>query len=327
MLVRNDRVYVTDQRAFSVQAFERTTGRLVATAGREGEGPGDFIFVDWIGDCGSDTIFVSDVGVNRVSVFSLDLDLMRTVTWDYERIRSFQCVGPTTFAGVVRNADPPPSAGREIEMGHYRATLDLALFEPDGSLRRVIEQRLPGEDRWRFARADGLGYSILPLVWGRRPLIDTHPGGFVLGTGDKWSLVRYDMEGNLFDTLAVDEDRIPVSGFHVDEYRRRRIAAVRAANGDHDGIRRTLAEYPFPSHFPAYWDVVASDGFTWVRQYTAPYPEPRNHWKVFGPDGALAATADLPGGFVLKWVGETHAAGVAMDELDTQRVELRPILR
>lgn len=279
MLVRDDRVYVTDRRAFSVQAFERTAGRLIATAGREGEGPGDFIFVDWIGDCGSDTIFVSDVGVNRVSVFSLDLDLMRTVTWDYERIRSFQCVGSATFAGVARNRDPLLSTGREreIEMGHYRATLSLVLFNPDGSLRRVIEQRIPGEDRWRFARADGLGYS----------------------------------------------------GFHVDEYKRRRIAAVRADNGDHEGLRRTLAEYPFPSHFPAYWDVVASeDGFTWVRQFTAPYRrEPRNHWKVFGPDGALAATADLPRGFRLKWVGETHVGGVAMDELDTQRVELRPILR
>ena len=51
----------------------------------------------------------------------------------------------------------------------------------------------------------------------------------------------------------------------------------------------------------------------------------------FRPNRALADVergnaADLPLGFVLKWVGETRVAGVARDEMDTQRVELRPIL-
>ena len=90
-----------------------------------------------------------------------------------------------------------------------------------------------------------------------------------------------------------------------------------------------LGGIPVPfSYFPAFSAVVASEhGFTWVERFSAPYPEPNPHWKVFAPDGALAATADLPKGFELMWVGDTHVAGVVKDELDEQSVEVRPILR
>lgn len=322
MFVRDDRIYVADGQARRVQAFDATTGRIVAAAGRRGDGPGDFRLLAWIGDCSRDAVFVADHYLNRVTVFSLDLELARTIPLEATSLQVVRCVGPNGFVGIARNEDPLPSVAELPEESH-RSTVDLVLFALDGSVRRTIGP-FPGDERVYVIRPDGLGYSIVPLVWGRRPLLDSSPRGFVLGTGDAWSLTRFDAAGSVRDTLAVDENRIAISRFQVDEYSRR--AARR--DRDPDGTRRYYAEYPFPSHFPAYWDVVASeDGFTWVRQFTAPYPEPRNHWKVFGPDGALAATADLPRGFVLKWVGETHAGGVARDEMDTQRVELRPILR
>ena len=324
VFVRDDRIYVTDRGASSIQAFDWETGQLVASAGRKGEGPGEFRFVDWVGDCGGDTIFVSDFGLDRVSVFSLDLEHIRTFALDYPRLAAIHCVGPNGFFGVTRNDDPLLYFGRAIPMEPFRATLDLLLLAPDGSLRRELGQ-FPGADQTRVARSDGLGYSILPIAWGLGPIFDSSPQGFVLGTGDAWSLVRYDVEGNVLDTLALDESRLAVSRSHVNEYVRRRIAIGRR---DPATLRRYYAEYPFPSHFPAYSDVVASDdGFTWVEHFSEPYSEFDPHWKVFAPDGTLAATADLPKGFELMWVGETHAAGVARDDLGVQSVEVRPIRR
>lgn len=322
VFVRDDRIYVTDEQAQRIHAFNAMTGQIVASAGRRGKGPGDFELVGWVGDCGRDSVFVADDVLNRVTVFSLDLEFARTISLDGAILEGVRCVGPNGFVGIDR-IESPIVAIDELPEESHRDDFDLVLFAPDGSVRRTIG-RFPGIERVYVARPDGFGYSIVPLAWGLWPKLDTSPRGFVLGTGDAWSLTRFDAEGNVRDTLAVDESRIAVSRFHVDEYSRR--AAARAR--DPNGTRRYYAEYPFPSHFPAYRDVrVSEDDFTWVMQFTAPYPEPRNHWKVFGPDGALAATADLPLGFVLKWVGETRVAGVAFDEMDTQRVELRPILR
>ena len=323
VFVRDDRVYVTDRGTRTVQAFARATGQLIATAGRRGEGPGEFRFVGWIGDCGSDAIVASDHGLDRVSVFSLDLEHIQTFALDAAGLAAIQCVGSHGFVGIKRNSDPLLHLGGAIPMEPYVGTVDLLLFAPDGSLRQMIG-RLPAEDRLRVARSDGRGYSILPLVWGLRPVLESSQQGFVFGTGDSWSLMRYDAEGNVSDVLALDQGRLAVARAHVEEYARRAVAA----SLDPERDRRFYADYPFPSHFPAYTDVVASEsGFIWVEQFVAPYPEPDSHWKVFAPDGTLVATADLPRSFDLMWVGDTQVAGVVRDELDVQSMELRPILR
>ena len=323
VFVRDDRIYVTDRGARTIRAFARATGHLVATAGREGEGPGEFQFVGWVDDCGTDAIVASDHGLDRVSVFTLDLDHVRTFALDATRLAVIQCIGSHGFVGIKRNPDPLLHLGGEIPMEPYVGTVDLVLLGPDGSLQRTIG-RFPAEDRFRVAMPDGRGYSILPLVWGLRPVFESSQQGFVFGTGASWSLARYDAEGNVLDTLALDQSRLAVARAHVDEYARRAVAASRNPERD----RRFYADYPFPSHFPAYTDVVASEsGFTWVEQFSAPYAEAGPHWKVFAPDGALAATADLPRGFDLMWVGDTQVAGVVRDELDVQSMELRPIVR
>lgn len=323
VFVRDDRVYVTDRGARTIQAFDRATGQLIATAGREGEGPGEFRFVGWVGDCGNDAIVAPDLGLDRVSVFSLDLEHIRTFALDAARLVAIQCVGPHGFVGIKRTSDPLLHLGRQIPMEPYVGTVDLVLFAPDGSLQQMIGT-FPAEDRFRVAWSDGRGYDILPLVWGLWPVVESYQQGFVFGTGDSWSLARYDAEGNALDALALDQGRLAVSRAHVDEYVRRAVAASRNPERD----RRFYSDYPFPSHFPAYADVIVSEsGFTWVEQFSAPYPEPDPHWKVFAPDGALAATADLPKGFELMWVGDTQVAGVVRDELGVQSMELRPILR
>lgn len=148
----------------------------------------------------------------------------------------------------------------------------------------------------------------------------THPGGFVFGTADSWSLLRYDARGAVLDTLALNESRLAVTRSDIDAY----VESV----DDPAWPPRRLREYPFPSRFPAYAKaLVSEDGFTWVEQYLPPYPKRASRWKVFAPDGAFAAVADLPAGFELMWVGETRVAGVASDELDVQTVEVRPLLR
>ncbi len=67
------------------------------------------------------------------------------------------------------------------------------------------------------------------------------------------------------------------------------------------------------------------DGSVWVEGFARPYLGQVAQWKVFTPDGTLAATMDAPERFQLLWVGETHVAGIMLDSFDVQTVELRPI--
>ena len=332
VIVREDRIYVADSGLRRILAFDRSTGQPTATVGRRGAGPGEFRFLSWIGDCGGDTIFAWDSGQRRISRFSQDLAHTRTsrlegaaleLTWT-----ALKCAGPGTFVGITRNADPSLSRGRAIPMDKmWRATSDFVLLEPDGSLRSVLGTFL-GEERYREAHPDGTGFSDYALIWGLRPVFASSPQGFVVGTGEGSSLVRYDVDGNVLDTLALGEDRVVISRVHVDANVQSRIERAESRGLDIPSTRSFWQEYPYPSHFPAYRRaLMTANGFVWVERFPEPYTEQPRHWKVFTPDGTLAATVDVPRGFELMWVDETHVAGIVTDELGVQTVEVRPIQR
>ena len=329
VLVRDDRIYVADSRLRRIVAFD-TTGQLTATAGRRGDGPGEFRFLSWIDDCGEDTIYASDSGHDRVSLFTRNLEHIRTfrVTGADLRLTAIQCAGAGTLVGITRNNDPALSLGHAIPMdAPWRATHDIALFEPDGSLRQVLGTVL-GQERYREANPSGAAYSDYARTWGLDVVFASSPQGFVVGTGERSSLVRFDMDGNVLDTLALGEDRIAISRAHIDAHIQNRVERTERLGRDTRRTRSFWTEYPYPSHFPAYSKaLMTASGLVWVERFPEPYTEQPRHWRVFTPDGVFAASVEVPSRFQVMWVGETHVAGVVTDVLGVQTVEVRPILR
>ena len=325
-------MFVADGGTLEIHAFDIATGHRVATAGREGVGPGEFRWLQWIGDCGRDSIFASDAVQNRVSVYSLDLDHLRTFSIDVPPsggLMALQCAGASAFVGINNHADPllDRDGGGLPPVGEaYRSTFDLVLFAQDGSYRQAIGP-FPGWERYRSPGADPNRYSDVPLLWGLTPVLASSDWGFVVGTNDSWSLVSYDPDGNPLDTLKVAESRVAVTRSHRAAYVQRRVQRSEGAGRPIASTRRYWAEYPYPSSFPAYSKVVAlASGFVWVEQFAAHYLEQQApHWKVFAPDGTFTATVDLPERFQLLWANETHVAGIMLNALDVQTVELRPI--
>lgn len=332
VILGEDRIYVADSGLRRILAFDRSTGQRTATGGRRGAGPGEFRFLSWIGDCGGDTIFAWDSGQRRVSLFSQDLAHIRTFRMEGAGLErswtALKCAGPGTFVGIARNADPMLSLGRGIPLNEmWRATHDIVLLEPDGALRGVLRTFL-GEERYREAHRDGTGFSDYALIWGLRPVLASSSRGFVVGTGEASSLVRYDLDGNVLDTLSLGESRVVVSRAHVDANVQTRIERAEDRGLDIPSARSFWEEYPYPSHFPAFRRaLMTANGFVWVERFAEPYTEQPRHWKVFAPDGTLAATVDVPRGFELLWVDETHVVGVVTDELGVQTVQVRPIQR
>ena len=331
VVARDDRIYVADAGLAEIHAFDMGTGEHLANTGRVGEGPGEFQGLAWIGDCGGDSIFVSDNVLYRVSVYSPALDHLRTFRLERTTDRlvtGIQCAGSGLLA-ISQLADPElSSSGPLPTIGEtYRSMFEVALFEPDGSFRHSIGP-FPGGERYRSPGALPDRYNDLPLLWGRHPVLGAAEWGFVLGTNEAWSLVRYDVDGDAVNTLRLAESPVAVSDSHRAAYVQRRVQRSEGAGRPTAPTRSYWEEYPYPTHFPAYSKVVAlPDGSVWVEGFGALYLGQIAQWKVFAPDGTLAATMDLPERFQVMWVGETHVAGIATDTFDVQTVEVRAIQR
>lgn len=330
---RDDHIYVADAGLAEIHAFDMGTGEHLASTGRFGEGPGEFRGLAWIGDCGGDSIFASDNVLYRVSVYSWSLDHLRTFRLEpsAERlVTGIQCAGSGLLAisqladSELTSSAPMPTIGET-----YRSMFEVALFDQEGAIRHAIGPFAGGE-RYRSPGALPDRYNDLPLLWGRHPVLGAAEWGFVLGTNEDWSLLRYNLDGGgeAVDTLRLAENRVAVSESDRAAYIQRRVQRSEDAGRPTEPTRRYWEEYPYPTLFPAYTKIVAlPDGFVWVEGFAAPYLGQTAKWKVFAPDGTLTATLDVPERFQLLWVGETHAAGIATDALDVQTVEVRPIQR
>ncbi len=214
VLVRDDRIYVADAGTREIHMFDMATGEHLTSTGGLGAGPGEFRGLAWIGDCAGDSVFVSDEALLRVSVYSSALDHMRTfqIEGAADRLISrIQCAG-SSLVGVSRLPDPQLSRTGPLPTigATYRSTVEVVLFEQDGSYRHSIGP-FPGGERYRSGGGLADRYNDLQLLWGKHPVLGSAEWGFVLGTNEDWSLVRYDLDGNAVDTLRLAESPVPVS--------------------------------------------------------------------------------------------------------------------
>ena len=265
LLVRGERLYVAD-RSQQIRAYDLTTGTIIAVGGGSGQGPGEFRALDWIDDCNSDQLFASDGIQDRISVFSLALEHIRTFRLGRDAwLRSARCAGPDGFIGVHGKES---EGATEIPPGPYRMAVELSIFSSTDGSRLNTFGEYPGEDRYREEVNDG------PQQWGRTPLLESLPEGFVLGTNESWSLTRHDVRGNVIDSLTIDEERRRISGSDINAFIDSHIEGQQRIGRDHGflaGRRRYLEEYEYPTHYPAYSSILSSnDGSVWVERYTPP---------------------------------------------------------
>ena len=263
-----------------------------------------------------------------MSVFTGDLEHVRTLrmgavdaVWT-----TFGCSGPDSFVGITRNPDPVIEAGDDIPMGEtWRATHDIVLLDPSGSVRLVLKS-FPGQERYREKTLRG--FSDYGHLWGLRVVFGSSGSGFVVGTGEESTLELYSANGRTPSTLDTGLDRSPVSKGSVAARVQNRVQRSERLGRDVARTRTFHEEYPYPSHFPAYSRVLmTAGGSVWVKQFREPYTDRPSEWRILDASGTLVGTMEVEKRFEIMWVGETHIAVRASDALGVQTVEVRRILR
>jgi hypothetical protein len=301
--------------------FYDATGEPRARFGRPGDGPGEFSLMGSLGGAGGDTVWVYDYGSTRASLLTPDDGFVRSVT-----------LAPPLGAGMVlgRQADgslivaqmwgTPGGDGPEAE-GLVRDPAVYARYGPEGALTDTIGL-FPGREVLHrlengrmtmvavpFARLSSHALLGDDLVVGdqvRRELA-------IVGGGRTTALVRW--AGPSLRITARD----------VEAWKEATMAS--AAESERPSVRAYLAEVPFPDVRPAYGRILTDpEGAIWVADYALP-GEDAPRWEVFDGDGRWLATVDVPRRFRVLAVGADRVLGVARDELDVERVEVRRIRR
>ena len=329
-------IALADGQADEIRIYD-ASGTRIATAGRSGDGPGEFRGLRAIERFGGDSLLAWDSRagfyVGRLSVFTSTGVFVRTVP-----LPPGVAVG--SVAGVLRNG----TALVELQ------SAELDEWEPPG----VGEFRMPrlyqriattGELLGEFGPVPGremiaTGRMQTSLVYYGR---DTHVavGDRFIYTGDsgRFEIAVHDPEtGTVLRRVSRPYDPVPVTAEEVssrrERQRRSRVRADSASARINPALQQRLrAMQPDVDEIPArdtynVFNRILEDGEEnlWVRHQVSASDSVRT-WSVFGPTGSWLGEVNIPIGLTVEAIGREEILVVGRDDLDVQYVHLYRLVK
>ena len=302
------------------------SGELVRMIGRAGRGPGEFTRPDYLQYLPPDTLAVWDTWFNPVAYFDLEGNLLKHRSLDLGLIIE-------QTGGTAESPRHPLPDGSFV----VRATRGDPDFRPTpGSVYRGS----PTD----FLRVDSsyathhLGAWLLWEMWYPGPDISASPfpyyyvlnshvadGGdplvIYVSEGDRNEIHQFAPDGTLLRIIRRLTDPVPLTD-------RSRQAWLQAAG---EGEDPTILEMqPVRESYPPVGAlVVDTEGYLWVREWSASESGMPDQWSVFSPDGRwLGIIPGAPLDFLPCmphgspcWIDSDFFLTVLRDELGVERVE------
>lgn len=316
------RIVVAESSAAELRYFD-ADGRHVGTAGREGEGPGEFTFLSGVEAVG-DTVLAYDFMPSRVTRFDGHGAYLDDVSLDPEMGRP-RSVHPVEggYLGVIQGVGSDLTEA----LSYSRREAFYRRFGADGTGGEVLD-RLPGQEYLSKSLRDGntvMMMTTTPLI-GHSASQAVVDGRLVAGTTDGFELRVYGVGGGLERLIRMPERDVPVTEEEWGE------VMAEAMEEAEEPAQRTavldMAELrPAPELRPAYGRFVAdAEGFVWVEPFRpaegAPTP-----WLVVDPDGEVLGDVLLPEGFTPMDIGRDYVLGVIRDDFDVPFVQMFSLIR
>ncbi|HEX7243396.1 MAG TPA: 6-bladed beta-propeller [Longimicrobiaceae bacterium] len=331
---RDGRVYVADGMTQAISVFS-PQGKRLGTVGRRGDGPGEFQGIRDLVVGRGDSLFVLDVGAQRVSAFATRGSLRLAYTADVRlgaEMASYRLLVPEASGFVLQHtmpyAGPDASSSHRVRVHRFdpvRGPSEQSILDvPDEEFMVVVHPRF--------------GYAVGEMPFGRRPVVQMGPGDrLYYGRNDSLRFTLYDLHGAV------------VGGFHQ---------VYTAPPVRESEIERLLASYPddrsgrmakqtlslaverdqIPATKPLYRTFLVDDaGRIWLERITpgtrvVKAPEGLRYfsgdaggketrsWLVVDPAGRPVARVEVPGSSSLLTIRDGSAYAVQSDSLGTERV-------
>ena len=301
--------------------YYSTDGVFLHSAGRKGQGPGEYEYIAWTASCGADSIFAYDIVTRRLSVFDETGKFARSVMLQLPGgvvpYGAATCAEDGTFLIAGWGATPR-------DAGPFRVSRPLALIGSDGTAIESLGE-FPGGERYGYVTNGRLTESG-PRPLGRETSHVLGDQRFYLGTAHTYEIRAYSHAGELEMLIRRDVQDLAITESHI-----RRFVSDRISRAPDANVRRARERHyrdmEFPATFPAYSRLLLDDlGDLWVQDYLPPGDD-QPVWRVFGHDGVHIAVANTPPGLHVYEIGADYMLGKWQDEFDVEHVRIYELVK
>jgi hypothetical protein len=308
--------------------------RHLTTFGRMGEGPGEFGVngISGLHALAGDTLAVENGGPG-VHFFSAGGTLLRTIPGPAQAgVGSSQAaswLGGGSYLVTQQASSPgagPPTTGVYAAPVRYVAWSVETGSRTLGTFDGVVQFRLAGVP-------PGVPNIALPSPFGRRVVHAAGAERFYVGDMADYVVSAYTYDGQLTQIVRRAYDPVPVPESE------REAARARARDGPLfrtpvlpaamiEQLERQLEAMPLPETLPAFNELLEDrSGYLWVRRVHPEGGAGREQWEVFGPEGALQATVEVPRVARVLEIGDDYVLAVSRGAYDVESVHLYELRR
>jgi len=320
-MLADGRIVVADGGAGNVRMFG-PDGTTLWTAGRAGDGPGEYRLIESLGTGPGDSVWVYDYGLRRFTILTFGGETARTAALGGE-LSSVGAVGRLPDGRfVMREFWNSGAGGSPLRAGLRRDPTAVALLSANGALLDTLAVILGREV---FIRSENGRAVMSAPLFARAGSAVIRGSAVVVGDQERFELLVYDESGRLEQMLRLPGRDLPVTRADVERLIDEEVARRPAA--ERPGFRRELEAMDFPPTRPAFGDILADDaGNLWAAEY-ARWPQFPEKWTVLDPAGRWLGTVAMPDGFRPLHVGTDRVLGVWRDAMDVERVRLYALTR
>lgn len=299
--------------------FYDSRGEHLMSAGRGGDGPGEFRAAFFLWALPGDTIWVGDYGPLQFLVFGPDGQWVRTVRPKPEYPNSPGVMSVLSDGRLILGER---QISRADGPGFHPRSQPVVIHSADGTLLDTIGVFPNG--RWGQVGDNPRGPFLYPL-FESFARIDASGTTLVLGHGSEARLLVYSMEGTpeLVRIITWDPgDRSVGPGDVAAEYARLRAQYADLDPGTASRLVEPLVsdERPVADILPAFGGLhVGRDGTIWVREYPQPGESEAQDWISFDAEGRMRCSASLGGAQLLEF-GRDYVLMLDRDDLGVERV-------
>jgi hypothetical protein len=302
--------------------FFDATGRFMRSAGRDGEGPGEFRGLGTLFPYRGDSLLVTDNRLRRLSVFDDHGAFGRSFT-----IPTSDALPFATVIGVFDDGtlfgQGFAQAGEEIPSGLRRYDNTLYRLDTLGGLLTPLST-FPGTET--YFEAFDRGFRVHQALFGRSTRYLAAGDRFYIVANDTYELDGYRKDGTADRVVRRTDAERPVTDQDVAAEHVRREKSARSDQARSDAAR-IFEQLPRPATFPAYGAVIVDDSLNlWVGDYVPGSTAPAV-WTVFNSEGRMLGTIPNPPGFMPDHIGHDFLLGRWRDELDVEHLRLYALIK
>lgn len=314
-LLSSGTIAVVNSGTAEVRFFDRS-GRLIATVGREGDGPEEFREPVRVEQVDGDTIVVLDRELRRLTVLAPDLRYVRTERLEGDLATVGLVGGVGNGLVVIENTAVQAPPGSAVTTN----TTTLLLYDLRG--RRVGRLGVCPSRRWKRLSAG----MIMRPQFDALTTFTTSGGGVWIGTALHDQVVLVDRLGrSVLIGRWQGADR-SVTSADRRRWRDEMLSWPRTAQ-EKAMAQAQVDGAVFASEMPAYRRVVPSgDGGVWVQQYT-PFETDSLDWLVIDASGRVRARVRTASELRVFEVRNGEAVGRLPDTLGAEQLVLANIRR